>query len=1180
MRPIAWLETCSCCIARTTSHVPHARGEGPQHRAGAAPQRYALRQGAREASPIIERPGSIAVVQKILPIRREYNRWVGNQTLEDYALRFTATSARRWSNFRVANTALGSISFLALEAIGGAITLSYGFTNAFWAIVTVSALIFLTGLPISYYAAKYGVDMDLLTRGAGFGYIGSTITSLIYATFTFIFFAIEAAIMAHALKICLDVPLGLGYVLSSLAVIPLVIHGITLISRFQVYTQPAWLFLHLLPFVFILWHAPELFTQWRSFSGHLGDGDGSFNILLFGAAAAVAMALVVQIGEQVDFLRFLKQPERGGAVSWHLALVCAGPGWIIPGMLKLLAGSFLAFVAVQHQVPMSEAAEPTQMYLTAYGYVFDAPTAALIATGLFVVLSQLKINVTNAYAGSIAWSNFFARLTQSHPGRVVWVVFNVLIALLLTELGIFKALEIILGLYAQVAIAWVGALVADLVVNKPLGLSPKTIEFKRAHLYDINPVGIGAMSIATIASFAVYAGLLGETLQALSAFVAFGVAFIAAPVIAKATGGRYYLVRQPQQHFGDAPRACTVCEHTFEGQDLAHCPAYGGTICSLCCSLDVRCHDACRPQACIEQQARSFLGRLLAERALHIVDSRLGHYLARFAISIVLIATVIGLIYFQETLRDDTFHHQLKEPLFNLFMMFALIAGITSWLSVLAQESRRVAREESTRQNQLLMQEIEAHQKTDAELNRAKEAAEAANLAKSRYISGISHELRTPLNALLGYAQLLGEDDQIPAAKRGGIQVMKRSAEHLSLLIDGLLDMARIEAGKLVLRKDPLALPEFVDQLVQMFALQAHAKGLGLSLDVANPMPAVVFTDEKRLRQILINLLSNAIKYTQRGSVTLCIHYRRPLIEFEVKDTGGGIDAGELKRIFEPFERGHSAAGLPGTGLGLTISSLLAQVMGGDITVTSTPGQGSTFRVRLLLTAGERVAIPHGVEDRIVGYVGARKTVMVVDDDPSHRMLMRDVLRPLGFELIEATNGKDCMILAEERHADVVLLDISLPGLSGWDVLRALQRRGRTPPSVIMISANAQDNQHRPPDTDPATAFLVKPVVLSQLLAQLEHQLGLHWLRAKPTDTRKEYTEVSPAPPHTMAAGHVDELMALGRIGYVRAIETKLAAIARDDPVCLDIVRALEADVREFRLDRFMDRLQSATVHE
>jgi hypothetical protein len=172
-------------------------------------------------------------VQRIVKSRRDYNTWVANETLEDYALRYTPRSFRKWSELRIANTALGAVSFLALEAIGAAITLSYGFTNALWAILCVSLMIFMTGLPISYYSAKYGIDMDLLTRGAGFGYIGSTITSLIYASFTFIFFALEASIMAQALELVFGLPLVYGYVVCSLVIIPLVIHGVTLIGRVQ-----------------------------------------------------------------------------------------------------------------------------------------------------------------------------------------------------------------------------------------------------------------------------------------------------------------------------------------------------------------------------------------------------------------------------------------------------------------------------------------------------------------------------------------------------------------------------------------------------------------------------------------------------------------------------------------------------------------------------------------------------------------------------------------------------------------------------------------------------------------------------------------------------------------------------------------------------------------------------------
>jgi hypothetical protein len=177
-------------------------------------------------------------VQHVVKVRRDYNTWVANESIEDYALRFTPRSFRKWSELRVANTAFGASSFLVLEAVGATMLVNYGFINAFWAILLTGLVIFLAGLPISLYAARYGLDMDLLTRGAGFGYIGSTLTSLIYASFTFIFFALEAAIMAYALELMFDIPPAWGYLICALVVIPLVTHGVTAISKLQIITQP------------------------------------------------------------------------------------------------------------------------------------------------------------------------------------------------------------------------------------------------------------------------------------------------------------------------------------------------------------------------------------------------------------------------------------------------------------------------------------------------------------------------------------------------------------------------------------------------------------------------------------------------------------------------------------------------------------------------------------------------------------------------------------------------------------------------------------------------------------------------------------------------------------------------------------------------------------------------------
>ncbi len=445
----------------------------------------------------------------------------------------------------------------------------------------------------------------------------------------------------------------------------------------------------------------------------------------------------------------------------------AGAGWIVPGALKILLGSFLAVLALAHGVPTERASEPTQMYAVAFGYVVSAPGLAIALTTLFVVLSQLKINVTNAYAGSIAWSNFFSRLTHSHPGRVVWLVFNVAIALMLMELGVYKTLERTLGIYALVAAAWIGALVADLVVNKPLGLSPPGIEFKRAHLYDVNPVGTGAMALACLVAGLAHAGLFGAVAQAFAAFVALATAFAAAPLIAWATGGRYYLARRPRRHWRLRPEiTCGVCEHGFEHEDMAHCPAYGVAICSLCCSLDARCGDLCKPDARLGAQVTRVAGRLLPARAAALVDSRLGRYAGVMLALCGAAGLILGAIYAEAAHRPAEHRAVLAQALQAVFCVMTVIFGVVAWLFVLAQESRRVAQEESARQTALHRAEIAAHKVTDAKLQKAKEAAEAANLAKSRYVTGLSHELRTPLNAVLGYAQLLESDPAIPPSAR------------------------------------------------------------------------------------------------------------------------------------------------------------------------------------------------------------------------------------------------------------------------------------------------------------------------------------------------------------------------------------------------------------------------------
>ncbi|MBQ1782126.1 MAG: response regulator [Gammaproteobacteria bacterium] len=1127
--------------------------------------------------------------QQIFRVRRNYNQWVANQTLEDYALRFTAKGARRWSAGRVATTALGAISFLALEAIGAAITLHHGFDNALFAVLLVSALIFLTALPISYYAARYGVDIDLLTRGAGFGYIGSTISSLIYASFTFIFFALEAAIMAMALELIIGLPLAWGYLISSLVVIPLVTFGITLISRFQLWSQPLWLLLQLLPFGYILYANASAVSDWASYAGAERGNEG-LSLLAIGSASAVLFSLIAQIGEQVDLLRFMPPPEQQRRWRWWAALLAGGPGWILIGAVKILAGSFLLVLALNHGLDLDQASDPTQMYRIAFGYVSSNPDVVLALTGIFVVLSQLKINVTNAYAGSIAWSNFFSRLTHSHPGRVVWLVFNVAIALLLMELGIYRALEQTLGFYAVVAVAWVGALVADLVINKPLGLSPAHIEFKRAHLFDINPVGVGAMLVASVLGILCHSGQLGELAQALSHFITLGAALLLAPAIAWATKGRYYLARPnqiPVFQPGQAPAmvTCCICEHHFEQEDVTHCPAYAGQICSLCCSLDARCQDYCKPGANYASQLAAFFRKVLPVWITSNISARLGHFLVLVTALNGLSALLLALIYHQSVHHAGASAGLLAATLWQVFFLLLIVTGVICWLFVLAHESRLVAQEESQRQTRLLLEEIEAHERTDKALQQAKEHAEAANLAKSRYLTGISHELRSPLNAVLGYAQLLERDRDIPPQRRQALGVIRQSGEHLADLIEGLLDISKIEAGRLDLHQQQVQIRLLLEQLAHMFRLQAQAKGLRFHFEYLGHFPLLVKTDEKRLRQILINLLSNAVKYTREGQIRFTASYRNQVAEFTVSDSGEGIAADDLERIFRPFERlrqpGSTATG---TGLGLTITRLLCEIMGGDIAVSSTPGKGSTFKAMLMLSRVDDLhlqqAVPAAAAQIIDGYHGPRRQLLVVDDDDSHRRLMRELLGPLGFELLDFANPLEALALlqhwqGEGRLPDLVMLDVAMPGMDGWQLARHIRSLAPSLP-LVMVSADASDGVVQGAVADSAEttlhqAYLFKPVHVGQLLEQIGALLELQWCYRHQSDSAGEIPAVSPV--SAVSAQLLAELAHLARIGHRKGLQLKLTELQQQETHDSQWLQQLQALTSSFQFERLLQLL-------
>jgi len=867
-----------------------------------------------------------------LPALRSYHSWIANETLEDYSLRYAAQSFRRWSPFVISNTALGGISFLALEAIGGALTLSYGFTNAALAILVGSIFIFVTNLPISYYSSRYNIDLDLLTRGAGFGYIGSTITSLIYASFTFIFFALEGAIMAQALKLYAGVPLVVGYIVSSLIIIPVTMMGVTMISRLQLVTQPLWLLMMIVPFVMIIWKQPEDIVAWTNFAGLDGSKTG-FNSLAFGAAVSVMCSLVVQVGEQADYLRFLPNKTPENRVRWWSAVVMAGPGWIIIGGLKVLCGGLLAVLAVSGGLPPAVALEPIHMYITAYRYVFDDAATVLLAATVFVILSQVKINVTNAYAGSLAWSNFFSRVTHYHPGRVVWLVFNILISLLLMLLGIFQTLELVLAVYSNIATAWIGAIFADLWVLKPLKVSPSFIEFKRAHLPNFNPVGCGGMAFGSLVSIVAFNGLLGPVAQAYSAPLSFVASFSLAILIGIATRGRYYIARQPPPHIagmqGPALR-CEICDHSYEREDMAYCSFYERPICSLCCSLEAHCHDVCKKSsAAIETSRSHYFGpgfsRMLAP---HMPQRLLKVGSLLLALSVVAGALFL-LTYRLVEPGADVPRLENDALLLRGFLALLPLLAVGAWWIVLSNESRELAQRN-------LVASLEKLRDAQGELARTERLATIGQITAT-----VSHELRNPLGSLMASVAVLKRTppDTSPGV-RGELDRIQRNIERCARIIEDLLQFSRRPRMALA----PLAIDSWIEQNA------ADLRALSdVSLDLDLRSGRFIQADGERLRQALVNLVQNAMQAAAEqhpageGKVLLSTENVGDVVRLSVIDNGVGMTEEVRARVFEPLFSTKTF----GVGLGMAHVARIVERHAGTIVISSQPGKGSNVEVRL-----------------------------------------------------------------------------------------------------------------------------------------------------------------------------------------------------------------------------------------
>ena len=383
----------------------------------------------------------------------------------------------------------------------------------------------------------------------------------------------------------------------------------------------------------------------------------------------------------------------------------------------------------------------------------------------------------------------------------------------------------------------------------------------------------------------------------------------------------------------------------------------------------------------------------------------------------------------------------------------------------------------------------------------ARHAAEAANRAKSEFLANMSHELRTPLNGVLGYAQLLTMQGGLSAKQERGLDTIHKSGKHLLALINDILDLARIEAGRTELNPQPMNLSDFLQAVVNLMRVKADEKHLAFVFDAGPGLPEAVLADERRLRQVLLNLLGNAIKFTDQGTVTLRASGEpkgpaQVLLRLDVEDTGVGMLPDDMERIFEPFQQvGDVERRSGGTGLGLAITRALAIDMGGQVQVSSEFGRGTRFRVELPLPLARQVKASPRKVPRVARYQGAPRRVLVVDDVAANRSLMCDFLTNAGFEVAEASDGSELVAAATRFRPDLILIDSVMPSVDGLEATRRLRQDADLAAiPVIAVSASASAEHRAACLRAGVNVFLPKPVSLETLQAHIGEQLGLQWI--------------------------------------------------------------------------------------
>lgn len=467
-----------------------------------------------------------------------------------------------------------------------------------------------------------------------------------------------------------------------------------------------------------------------------------------------------------------------------------------------------------------------------------------------------------------------------------------------------------------------------------------------------------------------------------------------------------------------------------------------------------------------------------------------------------------------------------------------------------------------------IIRDITAHKRVEAALQRAQQAAEKArreaeyaSLAKSQFLANVSHELRTPLNALLGYTQILKNDRNLSAKQREGLEIMQQSGEHLLTLINDILDLAKIEAGRMDLELTDFALVEMLTSLAELFRVRAEHRGLAFVYEELTVLPTWVRGDEKKLRQVLMNLLSNAVKFTEAGTVALRVGYHADQLRFQVEDTGVGIATPHLQDIFEAFHQLNPPNRMTeGTGLGLAISRTLTTLMGGVLQVESQVGKGSRFWFELDLPAVEVPARSTQTEQRpVIGCKGDPVKILVVEDKWENRSVLANMLAPLGFEVVEAIDGQDGVHKALALQPAVIFMDLKMPVMDGIEAIRRI-RELPFGHEVVIIAISASAFEYNRQDSLEAGSddFLPKPFRLHTLLELLKKHVRLEWIYAPETESpvaMQDLDQVGAASPnasvcttlHLPSQEEIGLLLDFARRGNIAAIRERVHTLEQRD---------------------------------